>query len=110
MITISSQEVIPNGKSLVMYKTMLMPGKKCLIPVCNFEKAITFERILKKAVAWKRYNFIIEKVIESWDKVYYKLLLNTEFLITGASKDDLNEIVISLMKKLEIKNYSVIAL
>jgi len=107
MIELSCKELIINGKSIVFYKTGLMPAKKCLVPVCNFEKAITFERLLKQAIQWKKFNFTIEKVIESWDKFYYKLSLNGDFLITCTNKMDAEEIAHSIMKKLNIKNYAV---
>ena len=107
MIEISCNEIVANGKSLVMYKTALMPSKKCLIPVNNFEKAVYFEKIIKQAIKWKKFNFCIERVTESWDTFYYKLSLNGDFLITGTNRINAEEIAHSIMKKLNIKNYVI---
>lgn len=107
MIQISSQEIIENGKSIVYYKTGLMPARKCLLPVNNFERAIEIERIIKQAINWKRFSFSIERVQESWDKFYYKLLLNGEFLITNPCLTDLREEIYSVMNKLGYKDYSI---
>ena len=107
MIQISSQEIIENGKSVVYYKTGLMPARKCLLPVNNFERAIEIERIIKQAINWKRFSFSIERVQESWDKFYYKLLLNGEFLITNPCLTDLREEIYSVMNKLGYKDYSI---
>ena len=107
MIQISSQEIIENGKSVVYYKTGLMPSRKCLLPVNNFERAIEIERIIKQAINWKRFSFSIERIQESWDKFYYKLLLNGEFLFTNPCKDGLEEVVYSITKKINISKYTL---
>lgn len=107
MISISSQEVVTNGKSIIYYKTGLMPVKKTLIPVNCFERAVQIEKVIKQALNWKLFSFRIDKVIESWDSSYFKISLNGEFLDNRASNLDAKEYIFSLMKKLEWKKYTI---
>ena len=110
MITLSSKEIVEHGKSLVMYKLSSMPGKKCLIPVYNFEKAIEVEKVIRQAVNWKIFNFTIKRIQESWDSFYYKICLNGDFLNTATNLDDAKETANSIVKKLQIKVFTVIVL
>ena len=106
-IQLSCQEIVEHGKALVFYKSDIGGGKKVLVPVESFEKAIRYERVLKQAMNWKRFNFVVERVTESWDKFYYSIRLNGEFLATKSCKDDANELIYSLVKKLNIKKYTI---
>lgn len=104
---LSCKEIEENGKSIVFYKPDCGGAKKCLSTANNFERAIAIERIIKQAISWKIFVFNVDKITESWDTFYYRISLNSEFLITKTNKDDAREYIDSIMKKLNIKKYSI---
>lgn len=104
-VSISCQEVIAGGKSVVYYKNLNEQKKALLPPVGNFERAVEIKRILMQALGWQMWSFRIEKRTESWDSQYYALNLNGEFLYSDKSQRFLFTLVDNIVKRLGVKKH-----
>jgi hypothetical protein len=107
-IQISTQEIVQNGKTIIYYKSSLGGPRKCLLPVNSFERATEIEKTIRKAMSWKLFQFQIKRTVESWDRIYYSITLNGDFLETKPCAEDAEEEIRELTKKLCVK-YSTIA-
>jgi hypothetical protein len=107
-IQISTQEIVQNGKTIIYYKSSLGGPRKCLLPVNSFERATEIEKTIRKAMSWKMFQFQIKRIIESWDTIYYSISLNGDFLLSKPCKEDAEEEIHELTKKLCIKVFTIL--